>query len=195
MTNDSLRQWLDDIKVERDAYLGRLEEKLNETDEIISAATREVERLRSVKIWWQTASPIEAGAQLEDIRRRDENDRLLVEKNAALNLSRQNAIGAAKHLGKAIVSPASGWATSIPLYSGIAAGGIAAFFSIFMWGLDGLMLGLVGIVFGALGAFAGIKFFDANFVIDLSLERTVGDAIREMSQPVRDTYFKDGDSR
>lgn len=186
MNNDKMRAALDAAKAYKAEQIARVEASIAEIEATLARAEAQLEA-------WRTMIPFDVQRVMaEDAQRqaasKGEEDRVLQResKHAA-------ALREAYAHGKGLLPPeAESKSTSFGIAGALLFGTLAtivlkAFFNVHaeFW------LALAGAFGGIGGLFAGFAFFNANFVVDDSLERGVF-AHFTAYDTVRRTYFKRG---
>lgn len=103
--------------------------------------------------------------------------------------SHEEALRAAKQKGKAIVGPHSSWPQTLQVAAALLGGSAAMWAAHASFGFGELGLMLAALPGALLGFVLGVALTASIFVVDESLEPTLGELTVSVTRTTRETYF------
>lgn len=184
MTNDELRLQLDDAKKFK-------AERLAEAEREVEAAKQSLSDAEERRRHWSEVIPYQVMEFMAEERQREISAQETIEQRSRLEAIHASALREANEKHKGMLPPhAASKATTFGLLGATIVGLLAVYIATFHIGLRnefGLLV--IGTLGGIGGLFVGFEFFNRNFVIDESLERSPF-SVFTARESVRRTYFK-----
>ena len=184
MTDADLRRALEEAKAYKAEQIAIAERQVEEARQALASAEERLQR-------WKQKIPHEVQSIMAEEARRDEADRAEISERQKQEAQHSAAIAEAHSKGKALLPPE--WVSKSNSFGIVGALLLAAFAALVLRAVfhvqSEIWLLVISGGAGVAGLFAGLAVFDANFVVDESLERSVF-ARFTAHETVRNTYFK-----
>jgi hypothetical protein len=184
MTNEELRAQLDEAKEFKAARVAEAEREVADARRCLADAE---ERLRQ----WSEMIPYQVMELMAEENRRKVSEQETTEQRSRLEALHASALREANEKHKGMLPPhAASKSTTFGILGATVGGVLAMYIAAFHVGLrNEIGLLLVAAIGGIGGLLAGFEFFNRNFVIDESLERSPF-AVFVARDTVRRTYFR-----
>jgi hypothetical protein len=184
MSDADLRAILEAAKAYKAEQISVAESQVNEARQVLATAEARLEQ-------WKQMIPHEVQSVMAEAARREKAYRADLDEKAEQEAQHSAALAEAYAKGKALLPPEwSSKSNSFGMVGALLFGGIAALVLGAVFHVhDEVWLLVASGGAAVLGLFAGFAVFDANFVVDESLERDVF-ARFTASETVRRTFFK-----